>query len=360
MGRLDWLLVGGFEAAALVEGIARPHQAWQPFVTVLAMALMPALLWRRSHPLMTCLIGFGAAGLLSVLQLSSRSGDLGLNSMMVVVILLYSLARWGSGREMALGLAFVAAVVALGMYATSADLTEVVGGSLLLLLFVALAAVFRSRADLWHRRHREIRNQERLALARELHDTVAHHVSAIAVQAQAGGVVAATQPERAAEILGAIEAEASRTLVEMRAMVQVLREDGWNAYSPQLGVADLAALARTDATPSVEVCLTGSVTGLPRPVDAAIYRLAQEALTNAVRHARSATRVGIEVRRTGDVVRLRIADDGLTRPGPGAEPGFGLTGMTERAHLLGGSLSAGPGPEGGWVVEAVLPTEVRA
>ncbi len=355
MGRRDWLLVGGFEVVALVEGLARPGLAWQPFVTLLAMALMPALLWRRSHPLVTCLIGFGVAGLLSLLQLWTRSGDLGLYSMMAILILLYSLARWGSGREIALGIPFVATVVALGMDVASADVAEVVGGALFLLLFVALAAVFRYRASLWHREQREIRNQERLALARELHDTVAHHVSAIAVQAQAGGVVAGAQPQQAAKILAAIESEASRTLAEMRAMVRVLREDEWDASSPQLGVADLSALARTDATPVVEVSLAGSLARLPRPVDAAIYRLAQEALTNAVRHARSATRVGIEVRRVGDVVRLRIVDDGLAPARPGEQPGYGLTGMAERAQLLGGALSAGPGPEGGWVVDAVLP-----
>jgi signal transduction histidine kinase len=360
VGRVDWLLVGGFEAAALVEGITRPGLAWQPFVTLLAMTLMPALLWRRSRPLMTCLIGFGIAGLLSVLQLSTRSGDLGLHSMMAILILLYSLARWGSGQEIALGMPCVMVVVALGLYVTSAGAADVVGGILLLLLFVAFAAVFRYRADLWRRQEREIRNQERLALARELHDTVAHHVSAIAVQAQAGGVVVGTQPKQAADILAAIESEASRTLAQMRAMVRVLREDGWDAYSPQLGVADLSALARPDATPAVEVSLAGSLTRLPRPVDAAIYRLAQEALTNAVRHARSATRVGIDVRRVGGMIRLRITDDGLAHPGPGAEPGFGLTGMAERARLLGGSLSAGPGLEGGWVVEAVLPAGVPA
>ena len=360
IGRLDWLLVGVFAAAALVEGIVRPGLAWRPLVTVLALALMPALLWRRGRPLMAALVGWGVAGLLSVLQLTAHAGDLGLYSMMAVLILLYSLVRWGSGREMVLGTAFVTVVVALGMYASSAGWADVFGGSVLLLLFVALAAVFRYRADLWHRQQREIRNQERVALARELHDTVAHHVSAIAVQAQAGGVVAGIQPEKAAEVLAAIESEASRTLAEMRSMVRVLREEEAVAYSPQLGVADLPALARADATPTVEVSLDGSLTRLARPVDAALYRLAQESLTNAVRHARSATRVGIDVRREGDAVRLRVSDDGQTEPGPAPEPGFGLLGMAERAQLLGGSLSAGPGPEGGWVVEAVLPVEALA
>ena len=143
-------------------------------------------------------------------------------------------------------------------------------------------------------------------------------------------------------------------------MVRLLREEGPVDYAPQLGVADLPALARVDPTPIVEVSLDNSLPRLAPPTDAALYRIAQESLTNAARHARSATRVGIDVRREGNAVRLRVSDDGQTRPGPPPEPGFGLRGMTERAQLLGGSLSAGPGPEGGWVVEAVLPMEAPA
>ncbi|MBG6095804.1 sensor histidine kinase [Nocardioides luteus] len=360
VGRLDWLLAGVFAAATLVEGIVRPGLAWRPLVTVLALALVPALLCRRDRPLLAALVGWGVAGLLSALQLAVHAGDLGLYSMMADLILLYSLVRWGSGREIVLGTAFVVVVVVLGMYASSAGWADLFGGSVLLLLIVALAAVFRYRADLWQRQQREIRNQERVALARELHDTVAHHVSAIAVQAQAGGVVAGIQPEKAVEVLAAIESEASRTLAEMRSMVRVLREEEAVAYSPQPGVADLPALSRADATPAVEVSLNGPLTRLAGPVDAALYRLAQEALTNAVRHARGATRVVIDVRREGEVVRLRVSDDGHTEPGPAPEPGFGLLGMTERAQLLGGSLRAGPAPEGGWLVEAVLPAEAPA
>lgn len=366
VGRGDWPLVGAFEAAAVVEGLARPGLNGQPYVTLLAMALMPVLLWRRTHPLITCLVGFGVAGMLSALQLATGTSDLGLASMMVILILLHSLVRWGSGREIALGLPWVAAVVALGMYAAPASMADLIGGSLLLLLVVSVAAGLRSRADLWQRQQREIRNDERLALARELHDTVAHHVSAIAVQAQAGSAVVRTQPAQAAAVLATIEAEATRTLAEMRDMVRVLREESWDGssaqpvedYSPQRGVADLSSLARGDATPVVEVSLTGAVTGLPAPVDTAIHRIAQEALTNALRHARSATRVHIDVCRVGAHVELRVTDDGLTSPGASAQPGFGLTGMAERAQLLGGSLSAGPAPEVGWVVKAVLPVQV--
>lgn len=357
LGRPDWSLAGGFAVVAVVEGLVRPDLPWQPLVTLLALALTPALLWRRSRPLLAALLGWGLAGLLSALEVATDHGDLGLTSMMAVLVLPYCLVRWGSGREIVWGLAFVTAVVALGMDAASAGWADVFGGSALLLFLVALGATFRYRADLWHRQRREIRNQERVALARELHDTVAHHVSAIAVQAQAGGVIAGIQPEKAAEILTAIEAEASLTLAEMRSMVRLLREEDAALYAPQRGVADLPALSRPTATPTVAVSLDASLTGLARPVDAAVYRLAQESVTNALRHARNATRVEIDARRDGDSVRLTVSDDGRTEPGPTPAPGFGLMGMAERAQLLGGSLSAGPRSEGGWVVEAVLPAE---
>jgi signal transduction histidine kinase len=360
VGRLDWLLVGVFAAAALIEGIFRPDLALRPLVTVLALALIPALLLRRSRPLAAALLGWSVAALLSLLQLTVDAGDLDLYWTAAVLVLLYALVRWGSGREIVLGGAFVTAAVVLGLYASAASWTDVFGGTVLLLLVVAFAAAFRYRADLSHRQLREIRNEERLALARELHDTVAHHVSAIAVQAQAGGVVARLEPEKAAEVLASIETEASRTLAEMRSMVRVLREEGAVDYEPQLGVTDLSALARPDAKPAVEVSLDGSLTRLARPVDAALYRIAQESLTNAVRHARGATQVAIDVRREGDTVRLRVSDDGHNAPGQVSEAGFGLMGMSERAHLLGGTLSAGPRPEGGWIVEAVLPMEARA
>lgn len=355
VGRVDRLLVAGFEAAALVEGIAGPGMQRQPWITLLAMAVIPALLWRRRHPLRACLAGFGVAGLMSAIQLATRRDDLGPSAMLVVIVLLYALLRWGSGREIAVGMPCVVAVVALGMAAGAAGPPDVVGGALFLLLVVALAVVVRYRADLGHRRHREIRNEERLALARELHDTVAHHVSAIAVQAQAGRVVAGARPERAVEILAAVEAEATHTLAEMRAMVRVLRTDDADAaYAPRFGVADLPALARTVRRPTVEVRLDDSVSAVPRQVDAALYRIAQEAITNAVRHARGASVVQIEVCRVGDTVRLRVLDDG-TGPSSSDVRGFGLTGMAERAQLLGGELSAGPSPQGGWLVQAVMP-----
>lgn len=359
VGWLDRLLVGVFAVAVVAEVAFRPGLVWRPLLAVFGLALAPALLWRRQHPLLATLVGWGLAGLLSVLELTMHPGfgALDLWSQMAVLILLYSLARWSSGQEIAVGSAWVVVVAGLGMYATSSGRADVVGGSALLLLVVVLGAAFRYRADVWDRERLEIRNEERVALARDLHDTIAHHVSAIAVQAQAGGVVARMQPDRAVDVLATIEAEASRTLAEMRIMVRVLRDDEAVDYEPPPGIADLPTLARADTSPTVEVTLVGSLNRLPGPVDTALYRLAQESLTNALRHASSPKRIAIEVRRQGATVRLRVTDDGFTQPGTAPPVGFGVLGMAERAQLLGGSLTARPAPEGGWVVEAVLPVE---
>jgi signal transduction histidine kinase len=177
--------------------------------------------------------------------------------------------------------------------------------------------------------------------------------------------VAATRPEAALEALAVIEEEASRTLAEMRTMVTALRQGDEPELAPQRGAADIARLA--DATPGqpgprVDVELAGDLTALWPPVDAALYRLAQESITNALRHARHATRVVVRAEGDADEVRLTVSDDGDTGFGAGGSgtPGFGLVGMTERAHLLGGTLEAGPRPDGGgWTVRAVLPRSAR-
>jgi signal transduction histidine kinase len=137
----------------------------------------------------------------------------------------------------------------------------------------------------------------------------------------------------------------------MRSMVRVLRTDGGVEYSPQPGLADVAALARTRATPRVEVAVDPALPPLSPQGGTALYRIAQESLTNALRHARGATRVAIDVRREGGTVRLRVRDDGRTEHGSPPRPGFGLLGMAERVELLGGSFAAGPEPARGWEVD---------
>jgi len=357
-GRRDWALVGVLMITALLEGVLRDHVAWRPFATIVAVGLAPVLLWRRTQPLACVMVGFGTAMALGLATLAGGPSHLGLNAMIYILVLVYALVRWGSGREIVIGLMFVLIAAVIGTVADYTGPSDFIGGFGILTASAAGGAAFRYRAESWRRALEQIRSQERIGLARELHDMVAHHVSAIAVQAQAGRALAGQRPEAPLEALAAIEGEASQTLAEMRAMVRVLREGAPAEYTPQPGVADLVSLARRDPVPVVEVELAGDVAGLQPQVDAAVYRLAQEALTNALRHARNASRVEIRVVEGAGRLRLRVTDDGQIDPARPAGRGFGLLGMTERAQLLGGTLRAGPAPEGGWAVDAELPTEV--
>ncbi|MCL1594137.1 MAG: histidine kinase, partial [Actinomycetia bacterium] len=197
---------------------------------------------------------------------------------------------------------------------------------------------------------------EREQLARELHDTVAHHVSAIIIQAQAGRTIAGTDPDAATSALEVIEEEATRTLTEMRMMVGALRDGQEADLAPQRGIADIERIAHTaEDMPRVDIHLTGDLDNLMPTVDTAIYRLAQESITNAIRHARHATVIDVSVAGDEDYVRLIVSDDGAV-VAPGRDPaGYGLVGMTERATILGGTLEAGPRSDRGWIVSAVLP-----
>lgn len=355
----DWVLVGAVMVAALLEGVLQDDVAWRPVVTIVAVGLAPVLLWRRTHPLACVVVAFGTAMVLGLLSLVGGAPSLGLNTMIYVLVFVYALVRWSSGREIVIGLAVVLVAAVIGTVADSTGPGDVFGGFAVLAAAAAGGAAFRYRAESWNRALDQIRSQERVGLARELHDMVAHHVSAIAVQAQAGQAMAGQRPEAALEALAVIEGEASRTLAEMRAMVRVLRDGAPAEYAPQPGVADLASLARRDPVPVVDVEVPADLDELPLQVDAAVYRLAQEALTNALRHARNASRVQIRVVEGAGTLRLRVTDDGQIDSAQSASHGFGLLGMTERVQLLGGTLRAGPAPDGGWAVDAELPTEVR-
>ena len=354
----DWVLVGVLMVTALLEGVLRDDVAWRPVVTIVAVGLAPVLLWRRTHPLVCVVVGFGTGMALGLASQLAGIPGVGLNTMIYILVLAYALVRWGSGRQIVIGLAVVLVAAVVSIATDYSGPAALFGGFGVLVAAAAGGAALRYRAESRRRASDQIRSQERVGLARELHDIVAHHVSAIAVQAQAGRAMARQRPEAGLEALAAIEGEASRTLAEMRAMVRVLRDGAPTEYAPQPGVADLASLARRDPVPVVDVELPDHLDQLPPQVDTAVYRLAQEAVTNALRHARNASRVEIRVVEGAGRLRLRVTDDGQIDPARPAGRGFGLLGMTERAQLLGGTLRAGPAPEGGWTVDAELPTEV--
>ena len=327
----------------------------RPVLLLYALAVIGPLPWRRTHPLVAVAVSFGTLTIVDLVRILTGSHGALLNSTSAALILTYALFRWGSGREAAIGLGVILLWQPITTVADPMSLAGKVAGYAFFLFAAALGAAVRYRAKIRIRDIDQAKAREREQLARELHDTVAHHVSGIAIQAQAGRAIAASHPERAVEALAVIEDAATRTLTELRAIVGVLRASQDTEFAPQPGVAEVEQLATDGQTrPCVEVTLSGEFDDLSPAVGAAIYRLAQESITNARRHARHATQVTVAVTGDADQVRLTIDDDGSAAGGR-APAGYGLVGMRERASLLGGTFHAGPAAERGWRVEAVLP-----
>lgn len=351
----DWALLAVLVPLSIGEGIFREELVWRVPTTIVGTALIFTLLWRRTHPLAMVALSFGASGLMNLMALAAGVRWEGLSTGASMLILPYALLRWGSGREAVAGLTLMMASLSLGLAVSFNNWGDVVGATIVLLFPAALGASVRYQANARIREREEAKHLEREQLARELHDTVAHHVSAIAIQAQAGRTVAATRPEAAVEALSVIEEAASRTLEEMRSMVGALRGDDEAELAPQPGVVDIERLARTtESGPRIAVELAGDLDGLRPAVDAALYRLAQESITNAIRHAKGASRIEVRVEGDGNSLHLTVRDDGAGGASGGGT-GYGLVGMAERARLLGGSLEAGPNGDRGWTVRALLP-----
>jgi signal transduction histidine kinase len=337
----DWVLIAVIPLVAVFEALVRPDVPYRFAALVILILIVPTLLGRRSRPLLMLAIAF----VLTTGFEFATSGEFGLYSAVFILLLVYSVFRWGSGRALLVGGAALIVTTLISTLRPPFVLSDLIGGFAISLVTALLGLLFRFRAGSRMRELDRAKASEREGLARDLHDTVAHHVSAIAVQAQAG----LANPSGATAALETIEREASRTLSEMRAMVRVLREGDAADLTPAPGIADVPRL-----TDDVEV--TGDVDRVPIAVSQAVYRIAQEAITNARRHARDASRIIVRVAVEGDAIRMTVHDDGA--PAIAAEPGFGITGMTERAALLGGRVSAGPDSAGGWTVAAELP--VRA
>jgi signal transduction histidine kinase len=343
----DWTVAGVFAALAIIEGLTRPDLPGGLVAVALAIGLTPTLLWRRRRPLLTVTIAFAATGLAPLLTHGVPPEGY---SLIYLLLLPYSLVRWGSGREIVLGTAVILVKVAVSIVVHQMTPADALAGAAVTFAVGALGLAVRYRSRERAREFDQVRLRERERLARDLHDTVAHHVSAMAIRAQAGLATAAQRPEAATEALLLIEAEAARALAEMRAVVRVLRDD--DADRPYL--TDLARLAEPVRDgPPVDLAVDGDLGSVAPAVGAALYRMAQEAVTNARRHARHATRIEIRVAADDRSVHLRVTDDGDVR-GPDRE-GFGLTGMRERAVLLGGVCTAGPNADRGWSVTATLP-----
>jgi signal transduction histidine kinase len=338
---------------AMLEGLLRPELPWRVVTVLVVVALVPTLLWRRTRPLLMVTIGFGVSGLVPVLLPGAVVGTYTIG---FVLILAYALLRWGSGREIVLGLAVILGKAGLGAATGQTGPADLLAGFAVLSCATALGLALRWRARARQRELEQVKLLERERLARDLHDTVAHHVSAMAIRAQAGLATAPTDPAAATDALRVIETEASRALAEMRSMVRVLRHDPPTAPAADPQLTDLATPAGSRRSgPRVAVDVTGDLDDLPTPVRTAIFRIAQESVTNARRHARHVRHIDVRVNTDPTSVRLRVSDDGEGGARSTGPAGYGLTGMAERAGLLGGTCEAGPGPDRGWTVTAVLP-----
>ncbi|WP_158834923.1 sensor histidine kinase [Streptomyces sp. NRRL S-350] len=237
-------------------------------------------------------------------------------------------------------------------------------GSMLSLPAVLTGLYLRGLDDGRARAVAEAKRAQRLELAHDLHDFVAHDVSGMVAQAQAGAYLAEIDPARAAEMFERIEQAGQRALASLDRTVQLLRSEEGGSRGPQPGLAELVQVAEQfTAAGGAEVRLELPEGPVPREVEGTVHRIVVESLTNVRRHAPGARRVEIRARRSGGRLELSVIDDGgasapggLLRRGGGS----GLPGLAARVEALGGSLEAGPCRSEGWRVKAVLPLDGAA
>ncbi|MFD4204822.1 sensor histidine kinase [Micromonospora tulbaghiae] len=333
-------------------------------VALLTVVVSSAALYlRRRYPVTVGVIALAAVAAYGALL--HRPGPI----MLVFVVALYTVVDEGH-LAVAVGLG-LASVVSFAV-ADSYTRTGVSGNGATLLhagwLVAVIVGVTRNRraylAEVQarvlaaeQRKEEEARHratEERLRIARELHDLLGHHLSLISVQASAA--LHRPDPERSAEALTVIKQTSRETLRELRAALGVLRQEGTTPSHPVPGLDRLDELVTTAGRRGLTVRTEVTETGpLPPEVDLSAYRIVQEALTNVSRHAGASTAV-VRVVPDGDEVLVEVADDGAGPTGPpDTTPGNGILGMGERARALGGSLTTGPGPDGGFLVRARLP-----
>ena len=316
------------------------------------------LYWRRSRPLVVFGVTLGAAVLFLGLDDADMVG-------IAMLFALYSVGRYVTNDRwsyLALGGAVV--FVTISSLIDALTVAEIGFGLLLMFVVWSIGRRLRLRAEhaaqLEREQAAEARRaiaEERTRIARELHDVVAHRVSLMTVQAGAAKTVAADDPESASQAMHEVEKAGRQALDELRHLLGVLRpEADVEALGPQSGLADVPRLVEQFRAAGLDVSLAmeGAQIHLPARVDLSAYRIAQEALTNVLKHAGPSARTEVRLGTDDHHVAIEVLDNG--RGGtilPGS--GHGIVGMRERALLLGGSLHVGPRPGGGFQVVARLP-----
>jgi signal transduction histidine kinase len=359
--------VGGSHAAAFRQ----PDRAAPDAAGVALLLVGPLLLLVPRRPLLTASGALGAAAV--YLGLGYVYGPVVLSPAAALVIAVAGGRRLGAWTVAGIG--WLVAVLGLGPTDVSGFLFRGLGVAVWVVCVVSVGELVRSRreraADRAQARaeaERRVAGEERLAIARDLHDGVAHHISLMNMRAGVAlhllrpeaqpGEQAVAEARAALEVVKQASAEA---LAELRSALGVLRAEGEAApRDPVPGVEAVEHLVGRWGGAGLEVRLAGTPPGtvaaaVPPPVGQAAYRVVQESLTNVSRHSRAGW-ARVELALDGGVLRVRVSDPGPPRPGSGdADGGRGLVGMTERLAVLGGTLEAGRRSDGGWVVSGSIP-----
>ncbi len=358
--KIDWLLAGvltlGLELEAWLGATSsREHLA----VALLGATVTAAVAVRRLYPASVGLL----AGLVAAL-ISAVWGPPSLVSWGIAwICCMYGLAVWATPRRFAFGVA----VITLATVASAAGPVSLANalqfGVITLVVMVLVRRVVgdrEHRAQLAERERdlaaREAVVEERARIARELHDAIAHNVSMMVVQAGAERRVLDGTGGTTREVLETIERIGRGALTEMRRLVGMLRSDAGEPLAPQPGLDDLPTLVGQvcEAGLPVELHVDGERRELPVGIELSAYRIVQEALTNALKHA-GESHASVRVHYGADSLELEIVDDGGGAALPVSSGGHGLVGMRERVALYGGHLDAGLRPSGGFAVRVLLP-----
>ncbi|WP_223206033.1 sensor histidine kinase [Streptomyces xanthii] len=375
----DLLLTGFCVAAALIDyagdgwkNIAHNTDVPGPLVLLLSLALSVPLLWRRTHP-MTALTVMVTAGIVN-----SATGAV-LQAALLQLFVVFNLALRARARTLLLGCALTMIPIVVGVlrFPKGSWDMQVVPQLWSLALVAALGIAVRSRQDYTAslveraRRLETERDQqarlaaaaERARIAREMHDIIGHNLSVITGLADGGSYAAARNPERAGQALTAIATTSRQALTDLRRLLDVLNADdelppAAPELAPQPTLATLDELVTGVRTAGLPVDLTEEGTPalpLSPAAELALYRIAQEALTNTLKHGGPQAAATVTLTHTSTGTTLTVTDTGKGGPPAPGHSGRGLTGMRERTALYDGTLDAGPLPGGGWRVQARLP-----
>ncbi|WP_338775913.1 sensor histidine kinase [Streptomyces sp. DG1A-41] len=362
-----FVLVGSHFAAHGQEG---ERAALDPFARVLLLLAGALLLWRKRYPVA---VVFGTAGAVMLyLGAGYPYGPVFLTVALACFGAIVAGHRWAAWAAM--GTLWAGHVlVAHWLYRwlpPSGDSAVSWGEELVVATWVvAIAAVselFRIRREQWARERaeraeaaRRRADEERLRIARELHDVLAHSISVINVQAGVGLALLDSDPEQARTALTTIKAKSKEALGEVRQVLDTLRAPGDAPRAPAPGLDRLPELVEQAASAGLTVDVEGEPPRLAPGTDLAAFRIVQEALTNVVRHSNS-RHARVHLAHDSGALRLRVDDDGPATGADAGGSGNGLAGMRERATALGGTIEAGPRPDGGFRVLAVLPLTASA